>query len=134
MGISPPGIGYRIRSRSDIPDTQTTRLHEVAQRAGHTLLLLGGAAADVAAFVELHAALQELGADSPLFEAAFAFSGHPDLPPHLGRLDPVEADLLGVKGTTLLAMRPDGYIGLRADRDHLGALERYCAVVCGRGV
>lgn len=128
--------GYRLPDTITVrhPGAQTTRLHEVAQRAGHTLLLLGGAAADVAAFVELHAALQELGADSPLFEAAFAFSGHPDLPPHLGRLDPVEADLLGVKGTTLLAMRPDGYIGLRADRDHLGALERYCAVVCGRGV
>jgi hypothetical protein len=96
-------------------------------------LLLDGAAADVAAFVELHAALQEFSADSPLFEAAFAFSGDPDLSPHFGRLDSAGADLLGLKGTTLLAMRPDGYIGLRANQDHLGALQRYCAVVCGRG-
>jgi 2-polyprenyl-6-methoxyphenol hydroxylase-like FAD-dependent oxidoreductase len=60
--------GYRLPDTITVrhPGAQTTRLHEVAQRAGHTLLLLGGAAADVAAFVELHAALQELGADSHL--------------------------------------------------------------------
>jgi hypothetical protein len=39
------------------------------------------------------------------------------------------ADLVSVEGITLLAVRPDGYIGLRADRDHLSALERYRAIV-----
>jgi hypothetical protein len=26
-------------------------------------------------------------------------------------------------------VRPDGYIGLRSDGDHLNALEHYCALV-----
>jgi hypothetical protein len=26
-------------------------------------------------------------------------------------------------------VRPDGYVGMRCDRDHLGALERYRALV-----
>jgi hypothetical protein len=33
--------------------------------------------------------------------------------------------LSGAGSTTLLAVRPDGYIGMRCDRDHLGALEHY---------
>jgi hypothetical protein len=35
-----------------------------------------------------------------------------------------------VRETTLLAVRPDGYVGLRSDGDHLNALERYRALVC----
>ena len=30
---------------------------------------------------------------------------------------------------TLLAVRSDGYVGMRADRDHLSAVERYRALV-----
>ena len=59
------------------------------------------------------------------FEAAIALGAGGDLPHPIGRLDTEGADLLGVKGITLLAVRPDGYVGMRCDRDHLGALERY---------
>jgi 2-polyprenyl-6-methoxyphenol hydroxylase-like FAD-dependent oxidoreductase len=111
------------------PDGRPSRLHQLAQRAGHTLMLLAAPTANGPTFVELHAALQELVTRSPLFEAAIALGSHADLPAQVGRLDPVAADLLGVKGNTLLAVRPDGYIGLRSDRDHLGALERYCNLV-----
>jgi hypothetical protein len=41
------------------------------------------------------------------------------------RLDPATAKLLGVDGITLLVVRPDNYIGLRADANHLAALARY---------
>jgi hypothetical protein len=75
--------------------------------------------------MELHAALQELTVDSPLFDAVIALSTQPDPRNQIGRLEPVGADLLGVKGTTLLAVRPDGYLGLRSDRDHMSALARY---------
>ena len=106
-------------------DGQTCRLHEFAHRAGHTLMLLGGRSADGPTLVELHTALQELTTDSPLFEAAIALSTQLELPAPIGRLEPVGADLLGIQGTTLLVLRPDGYVGLRADGDHLSALERY---------
>lgn len=110
-------------------DGQPCRLHELAHRAGHTLMLLGGPTAHGSAFVELHAALQELTTDSPLFEAAIALSTQPEPPAQIGRLEPVGADLLGVRGTTLLVVRPDGYIGLRSDGDHVSALERYRKLV-----
>lgn len=53
----------------------------------------------------------------------------PEMPAEIGKLDSKAAELLGVKGTTLLVVRPDGYIGLRADRDHLRALEMYGVTV-----
>ena len=39
--------------------------------------------------------------------------------------DHVVPDLFGIREATLLAVRPDGYIGLRSDHDHLNALDRY---------
>jgi 2-polyprenyl-6-methoxyphenol hydroxylase-like FAD-dependent oxidoreductase len=121
------GPGERLPSTIQVqrPDEQPCRLHELARRAGHTVLLLGGPTAHGPALVELHTALQELTTDSPLFEEAIALSTQPEPRDQIGRLEPVGADLLGVQGTTLLVVRPDGYVGLRSDRDHLSALERY---------
>jgi hypothetical protein len=79
--------------------------------------------------VALHGALQKLTADSLLFEAAVALGSDTDLPAQIGKFEPGATDLLGVGGITLLAVRPDGYIGLRADRDHLNALGRYGALI-----
>jgi 2-polyprenyl-6-methoxyphenol hydroxylase-like FAD-dependent oxidoreductase len=116
------------------PDGQPCRLHEYAHRAGHTLMLLGGPTADGPTVAALHTALQEFATGSPLFEMAIALGIHPDLPLSIGRLDLAEAARLGVQDTTLLAVRPDGYIGLRCDGDHLNTLERYRALVhSGRG-
>ena len=38
------------------------------------------------------------------------------------RLAPAAADQLGIGEITLLVIRPDGHVGLRADRDHIEAL------------
>jgi len=108
---------------------QPCRLHELAHRAGHTLLLLGGPDAHGSTLVDLHAALQGIVADSPLFEAGVALGTQPALPDQIGRLDPAGAVLLGLQDITLLAVRPDGYIGLRCDGDHLSGLERYRRLV-----
>ena len=113
-------------SRSEEP---LPRLHRFAQRAGHTLMLLAGPSADASAFADLHAALQTYIAGSPLFEAVFAFSTNPEFPAQTGYLEPTVSDRLGLQETTLLALRPDGYIGLRSEHDHLGALKRYRALI-----
>jgi FAD binding domain len=104
---------------------QSCRLHELSHRAGHTLMLLASSSAHGPAVVDLHTALQEFATGSPLFEAAITLGTDSGLAVQIGHLGPVSADLLGVKGITLFAVRPDGYIGLRADRDHLSALDRY---------
>jgi hypothetical protein len=111
------------------PGMQSHNLHRLGHRAGHTLLLLAGPSAHVPTLVDLHGALQKLTTDSLLFEAAVALGSDTDLPAQIGKFEPGATDLIGVDGITILAVRPDGYIGLRADRDHLKALERYGALI-----
>jgi 2-polyprenyl-6-methoxyphenol hydroxylase-like FAD-dependent oxidoreductase len=115
------------------PGMQPNKLHRLGHRAGHTLLLLAGPSAHVPTLVDLHGALQKLTTDSLLFEAAVALGSDKDLPAQIGKFEPGATDLIGVEGITLLAVRPDGYIGLRADRDHLNALERYSALIGAGG-
>jgi hypothetical protein len=119
--------GQRLPDQIDVrgPDGRECRLHELAHRAGHTLMLLAGAGADTADVVKLHTALQGFAGASPVFEAAIGLGCGGDLPATIGYLEPDAAMRLGVEGSTLVAVRPDGYVGLRADRDHLSALERY---------
>jgi hypothetical protein len=92
-------------------------------------LLLAGPTANASTLTDLHAAAQKFATASPLFEAAIALATRRDLPGEIGHLEPDAAALLGVEGHTLLALRPDGYIGLRADTDHLSALEHYHTLV-----
>lgn len=111
------------------PDGKRCGLHALAHRAGHTLMLLGGRMASVPMLLDLQAALRVLVVESPLFEAAVALSACTGLPLDIGYLEPSVVDLLGVGGITLLVMRPDGYVGLRADGDHLNALDRYRTLI-----
>ena len=80
---------------------------------------------------DLLAALQDFATDSRLFEAAIAFATRGERPDQIGQLEQDAEDLLGVEGIALLVVRPDGYIGMRADRDQVSALERYRALVQG---
>jgi 2-polyprenyl-6-methoxyphenol hydroxylase-like FAD-dependent oxidoreductase len=122
--------GFRLPDTIRVQlDASPRGLHALAHRAGHTLILLAGPATDSAALADLLTALQSVAADSSLFEAAVALSTRLDRPSHIGQLEPSAAALLGVEGITLLAMRPDGYVGLRSDTDHVNALERYRALV-----
>jgi 2-polyprenyl-6-methoxyphenol hydroxylase-like FAD-dependent oxidoreductase len=107
------------------PDASPCGLHHLAHCAGHTLMLLAGPSANAPAFAALHAGLQKSAEASPIFETAVAAGNHRELPAGMTRLDPATAKLLGVDGITLLVVRPDNYIGLRADANHLAALARY---------
>jgi hypothetical protein len=107
------------------PTKKYCRLYQLAHGAGHTLMLLAGPSANASAHADLHAALHQFAANSPLFETAVAPGIRRDLPAQNRYLEPAAADLLGLEGHTLVAVRPDGYIGLRSDRDHLRAVERY---------
>jgi hypothetical protein len=101
------------------------RLVELVQRPAHTLLLLAGEGARGSELAELDATLQAFARNSLLFETLFTFATQSNLSANIGRLGRVEADLLGAKAITLLAVRPDGYVGLRSDGNHLRALKRY---------
>jgi 2-polyprenyl-6-methoxyphenol hydroxylase-like FAD-dependent oxidoreductase len=123
--------GYRLPDHVQVqmPEASPSRLHALGHRAGNTLILLGGPAADILTLLDLHAALQEVVKDSTLFEVAVALSSRADVAHPIGCLEAAAASHLGIEGSTLLAVRPDGYVGLRSDRDHLHALERYAAFI-----
>ncbi len=99
----------------------------LGHRAGNTLILLGGPDANPSALSALHTALQEYVKDSTLFETAVALSANDQVADQIGHLEAAEASRLGIEGSTLLAIRPDGYVGLRSDQNHLAALESYAA-------
>lgn len=119
--------GFRLPDTIAVewPDVPGRRLHQLTRRAGHTLLLLAGTEANHAELMSLQSAIQAFALDSFVFESIITFATRPDLSKEIGRLEPRIADHLGVRGITLLAMRPDGYIGLRSDRDHFAAIKRY---------
>jgi hypothetical protein len=112
-----------------MPEASPSALHALGHRAGNTLILLGGPAADISTLLDLHTALQKVVKDSTLFEAAVALGSRADVAQPIGRLEAAAASRLGIEGSVLLAVRPDGYIGLRSDRDHLNAVERYAAFI-----
>jgi hypothetical protein len=127
-GLAP---GYRLPDNVTVnwPDTTPCGLHHLAHQAGHTLMLLAGPVADARVLVDLRAALQKFAKDSPLFAETFAIATSIDAPVKVGRIDRSATDQLGIDGITLLAIRPDGYVGLRSDQDHLRALQHYCTLI-----
>lgn len=115
-----------------LPDTievrlangEVGRLHDLADRTGHTAFLIGGSSSHHEDLDRLDVSVRSAGHPS-LMEATIVATAQIDGQEQWARPDPHAADRLGVTGVTLLAVRPDGYIGLRADRDHLEALAAY---------
>lgn len=127
MGDANPALGPGQR----LPDTIEVRqpggerclLHELTQRAGHTALLVGGSASDD----ELATLAEAIGPDSDgaLIEATVVLTARSDARRKWAMLTPAAAGQLGIGDIALLVIRPDGHVGLRADRDHLRALAAY---------
>jgi 2-polyprenyl-6-methoxyphenol hydroxylase-like FAD-dependent oxidoreductase len=116
------------------PTGQPGLLHELTHRAGHTALLIGAPSAPGDQLAELETALRTQ-TSSTLVESTSALSAQSALSPgeragvrgafELAHITPAAADQLGIRDITLLVIRPDGHIGLRADRNHATALAAY---------
>jgi 2-polyprenyl-6-methoxyphenol hydroxylase-like FAD-dependent oxidoreductase len=105
-------------------DGPARSLHELAHRPDHTLLMLGGERAEPGDVGRLAAALREAYGDSPVVGAVHALSvgGGGE---GIGTMDEAVADQLGVKDVTVLAVRPDRYVGFRHDGGDPGAFQTY---------
>lgn len=119
-----------------LPDTieirlsngERCRLHELTHRAGHTALLVGGAACgegDLAPVAERVRA----GSDRAIIADTVVLSVRADDRQIAASLARDAAAQLGIDAVTLLVVRPDGHIGLRADRDHGDAVAAYQALL-----
>jgi hypothetical protein len=122
--------GQRLPDTIDIhaPSGQPRLLHELTHRASHTALILGHTSADGDSLSKLADSLRASTCISCIEETVVLTtrSGEPN--PHT-RLAPSAAEQLGISDTTLLVIRPDGHVGLRADRNHREALAAYHALL-----
>jgi 2-polyprenyl-6-methoxyphenol hydroxylase-like FAD-dependent oxidoreductase len=106
-------------------------LHPLTHRAGHTLLVVGGAdtpPGDVARLVE---ALEAAHADSGVVDAVVGLSPRA-ANANLRRIDNDAVDRLGVHDIAILAVRPDRYLGFRHDGADAAALEPYLEALAAR--
>ena len=105
-------------------------LCELTHHAGHTLFVLGGPEASGSEVSELVGALEARVGGSPMVDAvlgmAIAAGG-----PRLGRIDEVVAAQLGIDAIIILAVRPDRYVGFRANGADAGALQAYLDGLAG---
>ena len=120
-----------------LPDTETPvtiagnelPLHQLAHRAGHTVLVLGGPLADAPDVVAVLREVERQVAGSDLVEAVFAFAVEPQNGA-VGRLPLPTAEQLELGGVSVLAIRPDRYVGFRADGNAPDGLADYLTTIC----
>jgi hypothetical protein len=105
------------------------RLHAHAHRPGQTVVLVGGPTAAPESISEILAGARREVVGSPRLDEVVAFSAAAERAAEVGRIEADAAEQLGVRDLTLFVVRPDGYVGLRADHDHVAALARYDALV-----
>jgi hypothetical protein len=113
----PDTIGIRL-------DGAIVGMHALAHRAGHTAILVGEASVPDDELARLADAIRAGGDDALVGETVVLTTRSGDR--HgWGWLEPSAAERLGIGEATLLVVRPDGHVGLRADRDHVAALASY---------
>jgi 2-polyprenyl-6-methoxyphenol hydroxylase-like FAD-dependent oxidoreductase len=118
--------GQRLPDRIEVQPTgdSSCMLNDFANRPGHTALLIGAASTTQSHLASVHSSIQAL-TGLPILEKVVVLTAHPDGGDGYARLDPSAAGRLGVSAVTLLVIRPDGHIGLRADDRHFEALAAY---------
>ena len=135
-GGSPIVMGNRhevLAPGQRLPDTievclaegPSCMLHELANRAGHTALLIGGSTIHTEALARVDDLIRAQSLASAIIEAIVVIAaGAGDQSPY-ARVTPTAAEQLGIGEITLLVIRPDGHIGLRSDRNHVDDLTAY---------
>mgnify|MGYP001809872669 CR=1 FL=1 len=102
-------------------------LHRHADRRGHTAFLIGGTAEAGTQLQEVRRALEL--PEGGVVEALMTLAVDPEASDVDARLPPVIAERLGLDAITLLVIRPDGHVGLRATANHAAALAAYAGLV-----
>jgi 2-polyprenyl-6-methoxyphenol hydroxylase-like FAD-dependent oxidoreductase len=128
----PAGVLLPDTAPADHPEAGSAPLHRYAHRAGHTVMVLGGPAADPASVAELVARLEAAHADSRVVDTILGFNTRSGAN-EVGRIDEEVGELLGVDRVTVLVIRPDRYVGLRQDGADPGAVARYLDALTGLG-
>ena len=125
-----PGDRLPDAIRTYLDDIEAPMPHELCSRTGHTALIIGSASVPVEKLKQLETTIRSHG-DASLIESTASLTSGSDNRGEHKQITPAAASQLGIGGITLLVIRPDGYVGLRADYDHLKALAAYQALLLG---
>jgi hypothetical protein len=101
------------------------RLHELANRAGHTALLIGGASVHTEALARVEKLIRAASPAPVIIEEIVVIAAGSCGQDPYARITPATAEHLGIGEITLLVIRPDGHVGLRSDHDHIEDLTSY---------
>ena len=117
--------GHRLPDTLEIhhPTGERQLLHELTHRAGHTALVLGGPKTDAVSLTQLAKSIHPQQFPHLIDAVHTLTTAEP--PAHELPCSPDLATALGISDITLLVVRPDGHVGLRADQNHLAALKSY---------
>jgi hypothetical protein len=108
-----------------LADGQRCMLHELANRAGHTALLIGGSPTHTEALARVDNFIRGQSLGSVIIEELVVIAIGSDVQSPYARVTPTAAEQLGIGEMTLLVVRPDGHIGLRSDQNHVADLTAY---------
>jgi len=103
-------------------DGQEGALHDFARRLGHTVLVLGGPGTPAGAVAGVLDRIATV-AENPFVEAAYGFVVGDSDDPRVGTMPAETAGELGVTDLTVLAIRPDRFIGMRRDGSDVDGAE-----------
>lgn len=140
-GGSPIVMGNRhdaLAPGQRLPDTIEVRLanggtcmlHELANRAGHTALLIGEY---TEALVRVENSIRSQNVASVIIEDTVVVATRSDDQCPYARVTPATSEQLGIVESILLVVRPDGHIGLRSDRNHVENLAAYQQLLISGG-
>ncbi len=118
------GPGQRFPGTVELAEGERRMLHEMTFRTGHTALLIAGTPGSGTQLEALDSQIRDLRDDALIEEVLPLATGDVNGIAQQ-RISRAAADLLGIGDITLLVVRPDGYLGLRADSDHLNAFLNY---------
>lgn len=121
-----------------LPDTPPVRtgsgevcaLHELTHLQGHTVLVIGGRGAEWEEVLDCTLRIEEAIIDSPLISSVIGLCVQPAnqsnrADQRIGRIHRDIAERLGIEELTILAVRPDRYVGFRHDGADVVSIGNY---------
>ena len=126
------GPGARLPDTVEVAraDGGTALLHELLGGTGHHVLLVGGKGTTDDQLASLEALLE--GSIDPSVVESVTVVTSDETSVRWAHIGGSSADDLGVGPITLFVVRPDGHVGVRADREHVQALVRYQDLLTAR--
>ena len=95
-----------------------------ATRTGHTAIVVSNTLVQSDEVTALQR-IVEAHSGSSIFDVGVTLGPRAPISSELANIEPAMAERLGVRGLTLFVVRPDGYLGLRADEHHADAMTAY---------